>query len=50
MNNEFNLADAVIARLGRQVGELVVQLAIKDSEIEQLNARLRVQESTKDYA
>jgi hypothetical protein len=41
--DEFNLADGVIARLSRQIGDLVVQLAAKDAQIEELQARLQVQ-------
>ena len=42
MNNEPNMADTVVTLLGRQIGDLVVQLAIKDAQIEELNARLQV--------
>ena len=45
MSNDFNMADAVISRLARQISDLVVQLAVKDAEIEQLNARLQVQQA-----
>jgi hypothetical protein len=45
VNEQPNMADIVIAQLGRQVGDLVVQLAIKDAQIEELKARLQVQES-----
>lgn len=38
-------ANLVIERLGRQIGDLVVQLAMKDAQIEELQARATVQHS-----
>jgi hypothetical protein len=46
MNDEFNMAEAVISRLTRQIGDLVLQLATKDAQIEELQARLQVQTPT----
>jgi Tfp pilus assembly protein FimV len=39
---EFNMAEAVIARLSRQISDLVVQLAMKDAQVEQLQAQITV--------
>lgn len=38
-------ASLVIDKLGRQIGDLVVQLAMRDAQIEELHARLTVQQS-----
>jgi hypothetical protein len=35
-------ASMVLDKLGRQIGDLVVQLAMKDAQIEELSARLTV--------
>jgi hypothetical protein len=44
-NDDFDLGPGIISRLSAQVADLVVQLAIKDSMIERLQARLQVQGS-----
>jgi hypothetical protein len=41
-------ANLVIDRLGRQIGDLVVQLAMKDAQIEELTARLQVMQAASE--
>lgn len=41
-------ASLVIDKLGRQVGDLVVQLAMKDAQIEELVARLQVMQAASE--
>jgi hypothetical protein len=46
--SEFNMADMVVNKLGLQIGDLVVQLAMKDAQIEELQARLQVQQAASE--
>jgi len=41
-------ASGVVERLGRQIGDLVVQLALKDAQIEELTARLQVMQAASE--
>lgn len=41
-------ASLVIDKLGRQIGDLVVQLAMKDAQVEELSARLQVLQAAGD--
>ncbi len=43
-------ASGVVERLGRQIGDLVVQLAMKDAQIEELQARLQVMQAASETA
>ena len=45
MSDTTDLTQAVLDRLGRQIGDLVVQLAVKDAQVEELQARLQVQQT-----
>jgi hypothetical protein len=43
MDSEFSMSEAIVNRLGQQIADLVVQLAIRDARIEQLQAQAQVQ-------
>ncbi len=46
MSDTADLTQAVLDRLGRQIGDLVVQLSVKDAQVEELQARLQVQQTS----